>query len=507
MGLETKDIDQIKGLFGEAVKPITDGLQSVKEEVEGVKAKATELEQKATDLGNKHQEIERKAADGTLFPLGNGGNPMGRKSAAYVRPEALGDRPYSMGRLMLAILERDEKHAPLEVHISEQMKAMGFHSTQQGRAYMVPLSSSEEYIPDSMGQKGEEMRKLLKDAFRLEYYDAQEVHNVMKAYRPDLIGKAMDPLTDTLGGHLIPFPEKGELIELFRNATVFGPAGAQQISLPPGGLDYPTETGGTTFARRRMGVQQDITDSTPTFGTVRLSPKELAGMVKIPNSLIRFSAPSAEAVVRRSLAADAAVAADYDYLVGQGGTTTPLGLLNYPLSANNTPTAGRVTLHNAGTTGATGDTFLPTDVTTMLSLIEEANDREGANAWVMRPRRFYNLANYRADAVSAGDQAGPFLFPVTRGAMSGSIEKTLQGVPVVTSQQVPLRSKGGVNTLTVIIAGNFRRMVIGRVGAIEIQASSEAGFARNETWIRCILYDDSALLKPESFVVCDQLVL
>jgi hypothetical protein len=48
----------------------------------------------------------------------------------------------------------------------------------------------------------------------------------------------------------------------------------------------------------------------------------------------------------------------------------------------------------------------------------------------MRPLMFAGLANKRADAVTAGDSGGPFMFPVTRGDMGNAVRKELSGVPV-----------------------------------------------------------------------------
>jgi HK97 family phage major capsid protein len=494
--MEEKDLIQIKTLVEDAVKPLV--------------TKLDETVTASTALADRVTKIEKTPAPAPQFmPVTIRGSrrlpALGGESApAYVRPKSLGDRPYSLSNVIRAIVERDDSLAPLEVHISERLKGMQFPSTNK-RSYLVPLSSAEDYFPPNEGS--EELRKLLIDALPETPADPREVAMLMKQSRPD-IAKAMDPMNDAAGGSFIEFPTRGELVELLRAATVMGKVGAQEVPLPPGGLDYPTEAGATTFARRAPGSQTVIADSTPATGSVKLMPKELAGMVKIPNTLIRWSNPAVEAVVRRALAADAGIASDLDYLQGQGGTLSPLGILNYQRSVAETPTRNRVTLHVASTTGGNGDTFTVEDVQLMLSLVEEAPDAEGPNAWIMYPRKFYNLANARADAVTAADGKGPFLFPVTRGAMSGAIMKELGGLPVVTSTQISrTRAKSAGLNLTYILAGNFRRAVIGRLGALELAASSDAGFSLNETWIRAILYDDFALLHPESIVVCDTLVL
>lgn len=302
-------------------------------------------------------------------------------------------------------------------------------------------------------------------------------------------------------------PSRGELITLLRPLAVVSRAGAQQIPLPPsGGLQYPKETGDPTFAW--LSPNGTITDSTPSTGALTLIAKRAAALIKVPNDLIRYARPTAEALVRNSLAQRAALTEDLAFLEGAGGTIVPQGILNYARSANNAPTRDQVTLHNATTAGANGDTFEPEDVLKMMGLIEEAPDPFGANAWIMRPLMFTGLANARADAVTAADKKGPFLFPVTRGALGGAVEKVLAGLPVLTSTQVSnTRAKGTGSNLTYILCGNFGEAVIGRVGAIELAASEHAGFSADQVWIRAIIRVDFGLKHPESFCLSDTLVI
>jgi HK97 family phage major capsid protein len=139
-----------------------------------------------------------------------------------------------------------------------------------------------------------------------------------------------------------------------------------------------------------------------------LVAKRAAGLLKLPNDLLRYSAGVAETLVRTSLVARAALTEDLACLEGWGGTGVPLGILGYPRSANDTPTMNQVTLHNARVTGANGDSFDPSDVLKMMALVEETPDLAGASSWVMRPLYFSSLANSRADAVATGDGKGHF---------------------------------------------------------------------------------------------------
>lgn len=489
--------EQVRGLFTEvvekALKPIGDKVGAIETGVTDLKGRIEKVEQ-APAL--------RVDADGKPIPFGDGTGTKGGegdgKGPALVRKT--GDQYYSLANIGRAAIEKDFKHAPLEHEVSNILKSLGFPHGSDG-AWLVPLGL--KFLPD-MGQKADDLRKLLKDAFWVPAFDPEEYRALAKG----VFMKAMDPLQETQGGSLIPYPERGELIELLRAQIVYTQAGAQFIPLPPGGLDYPEETGGITFAWRKLGTTGAITETSPTTGSVKLSPKELTGLSKLPNSLIRFSRPAAEALVRRALSADAALAADLGYGEGQGGTA-PQGIIWYPRSTNaDVPERGKVTKHIATTVGANGDTFEPEDAELMIANVEEAPDAEGPTAWIMRPRKFRNIANARADAVSAGDKKGPFLFPVTRGAMSNAVEKELDGYRVATSTQVSkARAKGSGTALTYILLGNFRRMVVGVVGALELAVSTESAFRENATEFRAVLYTDSALLHPQSITITDQLIV
>jgi HK97 family phage major capsid protein len=300
---------------------------------------------------------------------------------------------------------------------------------------------------------------------------------------------------------------RGELIDFLRPATVVGQAGAQQISIPPGGIYWPSETGRTTFSRRKPGSQTAITASQPTTGSLKMTPKEMAGLVKIPNPLLRWSMPAAESLVRRALAMDSELACDLDRLEGEGGTDSILGIIRQPMSVAETPTADKVTLHVAKTTGNDGNTFEPEDPGTMLGLVEDAPDINGATAFLMRGGMFWALSNRRADAGQTGDAKGPFMFPFTRGQMGQAVQKDLLGKPVLTSPQiVRTRRKGNSTNLTYVLTGNFNRVVIGRLGALEIAVSTERAFELNETWIRAVSYDDMVITHPQSLVFCNTLV-
>ena len=105
-----------------------------------------------------------------------------------------------------------------------------------------------------------------------------------------------------------------------------------------------------------------------------------------------------------------------------------------------------------GTTGRPTP-MLAQDVAKMHAKLPDAV--AAPTAWVLRKDMFAALMNRRADAVSGGDAAGPFLFHPMRHA-SDAPPMELYGTKVVPSSQVSnTRVKGTGTNLTYILLGYF----------------------------------------------------
>ena len=122
---------------------------------------------------------------------------------------------------------------------------------------------------------------------------------------------------------------------------------------------------------------------------------------------------------------------------------------------------------------------------------------------------FSVLMNRRADAVSAADAAGPFLFNPMRNAADAPPQE-LYGTKVVRSAQVSnTRSKGASNNLTYILLGYFPDWIVARLGVMEFLASGlgDSALQNDQTYLRGIQHVDAGPRNAASFVLCDQLVI
>jgi hypothetical protein len=351
------------------------------------------------------QYIEQQTAAAVHKALGGGplhlerrvpwvtSGPVGQESSGY---SVLKAAAYAMGYL-------GPEHAKEEIHVHQQLrelyKTYGFVPHYGHHSFLVPLATAHLPTFEPQGQKlQEEIRQ--KMTAQQGRFDPDEAAWI--AGRLGLRSKALGTVSDTAGGSLVAFPVLGELIELQRNLEVFANAGCREIALPPNGrIQFPKLTGGSTAYW--VGEASALTESTPTTGNLDLQAKKLGVFVKLNNELLRFASPSAEGLVRLDMARVAALKADVAMLEGTGGTQIK-GLITY----------SDITTHTASTTGANGDTLQPEDVALMEGKLPDAV--EAPTAWMIRKNFYSVLMNRRADAVSAGDQKGPFLFFRSRGS-------------------------------------------------------------------------------------------
>ena len=385
------------------------------------------------------------------------------------------------------------EQAKEEIHAHHQLSDLyssyGFMPHHGQQSFLVPLASAHLPVFEPQGQRlREELRQ--KMTAQAGKFDPDEANWIGRRIRV----KALGTTVDTAGGTFLPLPVLGELIDLQRSMEVFASAGAQEVALPPNGrVQFPKLTGASTAYW--VGEGSAITESTPTTGNLDLAAKKLGVFVKLNNELLRFASPSAEGLVRFDMARAAALKADLAMLEGTGGTQIK-GAITY----------SGITTHVAAGAATNGDTFTPADVASMESKLPDAVD--APTAWVMRKAMFAALMNRRADAVSAADGKGAFLFRNTDAASGPPAE--LYGTKVVRSSQVSAaRTKGSGTTLSYILLGHFPDWVVARMGVMEFLASGlgDTALQNDMTYLRGIQHIDAGPRQQASFVLCDSLLV
>lgn len=401
------------------------------------------------------------------------------------------------------------EHAKVELDLCNRLQseyvARGYFVKEDTSSVVLPLSTSlmvqaDPSLEKLAGEVGEVVRAGVSGA------DPDEMlHTVQRSYGFSR-AKALSWLDESGLGALVGPPVFGEPIELLRNQEVFMKAGAKVVPFPQSGrMVWPRLTGASTAYWVGSGANdRSITDSEQTTGDVVLSVKKLAVLVKIPNELFRFPTVSVEQIIRADMMKSASLKMDKAFLEGTGSAFEPKGIINY---------AG-INSYTAGTVGADGNTFSPEDVAKMIGTVEEQN--VPFENWVMRPLMYAAIANRRADAVSAADGKGMFLFNTLRGhadstaAPQNNSEGALEGYKAFKTNQVSkTRDKGSATNLTYILGGNFSEYMVAMSGVMEFAVTSlgDTPFQSDQSWIRLITWCDGAPRHEEAFVLCDDLIV
>lgn len=483
--LSAEDVNRIAGPLLQRVQ------QTVSEQV-------APIQQANEELRNRLDELSRPQRQATpLF----GGAPGVR-----VGEDPLTSRGYNVYRVIgfrQGAYNAEQCKVELDLHnrLYELFVNQGAMSPEGQNSILVPLSS--DYIAGVDGATAVEVRQSMSQG--VNGFDPDELRWLVQR-ATGVQRQALSQFDDTGLGILLGPTQHGDLIDLLRAREVFGRAGATQMALPPNGrLRFPKAAGATT-AYWLNEVPSDastptITASEPSTGHLELIAKKLGVLTKLPNELLRFANPTVEAFVRNDMTRVMALAADLSMLEGAANGNRIKGLINY----------ANIKSRNAGTLATDGNTLEPDDLGKMMSDVEQANhDIESQGwTWVMRPELNEQILNRRADAVSAADEKGAFLYPVNRGDVEAGRPTRLRGYQIVRSTQVSnTRTKGSGTDLTYLLGGIFAHWLVGRVGVMEFTTSTQGDtpFTTDQTWVKAIQHIDAGPRYETAFAFIDDLL-
>lgn len=467
----------VRQVFTELVEPIRQENQVIRQEL-------NQLRQPQSQSGARPSQ---------LF---GGGAPGVR-----IGESVLTSRGYQFARAIRAMASRDWSSAKPELEIHNKLHQV-YGGSLETNGILIPLGGRHLQCVDQ--QFAAEVAQMVRQG--VAGADAEEMGRVFRQAFERRWNQDLSIWDDTAGAVLLGTIQQGEMIDLLRAAEVLSQAGARDITMPPNGrLQFPRHTGTTTGYW--VGEGQQITESAAQTGMLTMTVKKLAAISDLPNEMLKFATASVEAFVRKDLADMLAVQLDNALLLDNAGSDVrPKGLLAYTTSGN------AILTYTASTVGNDGNTFEPQDVRKMEAKVRAQNVQGGEFVFCGRPEFYAGLAGRRADAVSAGDGKGPFVF-ITNANQAQGNSTSLHGFRFVQSTQLrATRSKGAASNLTELVGGVFNEYLIGRLGALEFSMDPYAGSAggtnfRNDiTSIRCIEYVTGIPRRPEAFVYCDTLV-
>ncbi len=286
------------------------------------------------------------------------------------------------------------------------------------------------------------------------------------------------------GAYIVPTIYIAELIELLRADAIVAALGATFLpDLQGSPIQIPRQSAGATGYW--VGENAAITASDLTLEQLSLTPKKVAALVKLSNTLIKLSNPSAEALIRRDISSCLALQIDLKALRGDGTGGAPTGVAS--TASINTVAIGT----NGGT--LTWDHLLDMEYS-----LAEDNALKGKLGYAFHPALRRKLLKQKV-AQYSGDTSGEYIVAPT---MSESIFQGWLGYPYKQTTQIPITlTKAAGTALTEIYFGNWSELIIGQWGGMELALSTETSdaFERDQTWVRVLQELDIAVRHPASF--------
>lgn len=289
---------------------------------------------------------------------------------------------------------------------------------------------------------------------------------------------------DILGGFIVPTQIlSDQFIELLRPEIVVEAMGATVLDdLDGSPVEMPKQIGGASA--NWTPENANITPSDLSLGSINLTPRQLAAMVKVSARLLRMSTPSAETLIRTDMARAIAEKFDLASLRGSGAAGEPLGIAN-------------IVGINTVAIGANGGRFTLDEADLMRDELSNDNALRGRTGYVMHPKVLGRLRRERI-AQFTGDTGGFYMnVPLTNATLQEQLND-----PFRTTTQIPTDlGKGSGTNLSEVYFANWRELLIGMWLRLELQASNQAGesFQRNQVWIKATMEGDVQVRHPESF--------
>jgi HK97 family phage major capsid protein len=288
--------------------------------------------------------------------------------------------------------------------------------------------------------------------------------------------RAMAEGSPGAGGHLVPTPIAGTIIDLARNMARVVQAGALVVPMVSASVKYPRLL--DPFVPAWRAENSPVTERGMTFDAVTLNAKSLAGFVRISVEL-DDDAVQVPGVVEMNMAKGFAAEIDRAALRGSGTGQEPLGLRGAGSLVPVTALAGA------------GNGSIPTNYDFLLDavqVIRAANFEP--NAAIAAPRSLTTLSKLH----EGGTATGAYLAP----------PPALSNFPIYPTNQVPTTSvKGTANNASDVFVGQWNEMVIGVRIAVRMRILTERYADYNQVAVQADWRGDVGILQPSAFNIIE----
>lgn len=313
------------------------------------------------------------------------------------------------------------------------------------------------------------------------------------------VTKALVTNVGASGGFIVPPDQATEIIEVLRPQTAVRGADPRTIPMPRGTMTMPAQTAAATASY--AGETQKIASSQQTFGQIIASFKKLVALVPGSNDLLRYSEPSADAIIRDDLTKVLAIREDLAFIMGDGTQYTPRGFLSFAnqFAAATGGSAG-TWLSVGNSTYAVGGNFITSnesytqatvanELAGMVNRLDTAEVPDIRRTWFMHPRIYNYLFNLL-------NSLGLYVY---RDEMKSG---TLLGYKIAKrSQQIPINindasssNVGGVGASFIFLAEMSEAMIFDAM-SMELFVSREGSYTDGAGVNQSLVQNDEFLIR------------
>lgn len=309
-------------------------------------------------------------------------------------------------------------------------------------------------------------------------YNAEKAREGVAARRggvlvPSSLFEQRTTQTTTTQSNIVPDDFRADqFIGLFRNSMVMRSLGARVLSGLRGDVVIPRQTASSSAYWVAEG--DSLTESNPTFDTIKLSPKHVGALASMSRQLLQQANPSIEQLIRDDFVSVIGLAIDKAMLHGLAANDEPVGILN--------------------TSGIQTGSLATLDWEAVIALLEKlALENMTPNAMVTHPAVATLLRTTLKDSVAGAEYL-----------MQGG---TVAGIPANVTNQ--LEAKTGTPDTGRLILGDFSQMIVGEWGSAEILANPYAAgyYEKGDIQLRILATMDMVVRNPKAFVSVDDITL
>jgi HK97 family phage major capsid protein len=253
------------------------------------------------------------------------------------------------------------------------------------------------------------------------------------------------------------------MIDFLRNVSVLFRQGAQRVAGQVGNIALPKQTGAGTTAWLSTETAQ-VSESNATFSQVAGTGKTVAITMDMSRQLLKQISPDTEAAVKRSLAANIALAGDNAGINGTGASGQPTGILN-----------------TAGIGTASGTTL------GHAALVEVQVDVADSNA-ILNPNTLgYVTTPSVAQTLTSRQQFASTDSPVWQGAIHQGM---VEGLLAISSKQMPAST---------LLYGDWSSVLVPEWGSLIVEVDPFSNFKTGIVSLRCLWTIDILVTQPAAF--------